>query len=70
MPLQELLKMSTSHVATYLSEFFTNMKVNTIGPMSTMKLEKITKLCKMEISTSLHQDNDEFYDNIIDALLN
>ena len=69
-PLQEILKMSTSQVATYLIEVFTNMKVNTIVPMSVMQLEKITKLCKMEISTSLHQDIDEFYDNIIDALLN
>ena len=69
-PLQEILKMSTSQVATYLIEVFTNMKVNTIVPMSVMQLEKITKLCKMEMSTSLHQDIDEFYDNIIDALLN
>ena len=45
------------------------MNVNTIVPMSIMQLEKITKLCKMEMSTSLHQDTDEFYDNIIDALL-
>ena len=68
-PLQEILKMSTSQVATYLSEVFTNMKVNTTVPMSIMQLEKITKLCKMEMSTSLHQDIDEFYENIIDALL-
>ena len=61
--------MSTSQVATSLSEASTNIKVNTIVPMSIMKLEKITKLWKMEMSTSLHQDIDEFYDNIIDTLL-
>ena len=37
--------------------------------MSIMQLEKITKLSKMEMSTSLHQDIDEFYDNIYDGLL-
>ena len=67
--LQEILKMSKGQVATYLSEVFTNMKVNTTVPMSIMQLEKFTKLCKMEMSTSLHQDIDEFYENIIDALL-
>ena len=67
--LQEILKMSASHVATSLSDVSTNMKVNTTVPMSIMQLEKITKLCKMEMSTSLHQDIDEFYDNIIDTLL-
>ena len=61
--------MSTSQVATSLSEASTNIKVNTIVPMSIMQLEKITKLWKMEMSTSLHQDIDEFYDNIIDTLL-
>ena len=45
-PLQEILKMSTSQVAIYLIEVFTNMKVNTIVQMSVMQLEKITKLCK------------------------
>ena len=35
-----------------------------------MQLEKITKFCKMDMSTSLHQDIDEFYDKITDALLN
>ena len=61
--------MSTSQVATSLSEASTNIKVNAIVPMSIMQLEKITKLWKMEMSTSLHQDIDEFYDNIIDTLL-
>ena len=61
--------MSTSQVATSLSEASTNIKVNTIVPMSIMQLEKITKLWKMEMSTSLHQGIDEFYDNIIDTLL-
>ena len=61
--------MSTSQVATSLSEASTNIKVNTIVPMSIMQLEKITKLWKMEMSTSLHQDIDEFFDNIIDTLL-
>ena len=61
--------MSASQVATSLSEASTNIKVNTIVPMSIMQLEKITKLWKMEMSTSLHQDIDEFYDNIIDTLL-
>ena len=32
-PLQEILKMSISQVATYLNEVFTNMKVNTVVPM-------------------------------------
>ena len=68
-PLQEILKMPTSQVATSLGEVFTNMKVNTTVPMSIMQLKKITKLWKIEMSTSLHQDIDEFYDNIIDALL-
>ena len=61
--------MSASQVATSLSEASTNIKVNTIVPMSIMQLEKITKLWKMEMSTSLHQGIDEFYDNIIDTLL-
>ena len=61
--------MSASQVATSLSEASTNIKVNTIVPMSIMQLEKITKLWKMEMSTSLPQDIDEFYDNIIDTLL-
>ena len=61
--------MSTSQVATSLSEASANIKVNTIVPMCIMQLEKITKLWKMEMSTSLHQDIDEFYDNIIDTLL-
>ena len=61
--------MSTSQVATSLSEASTNIKVNAIVPMSIMQLEKITKLWKMEMSTSLPQDIDEFYDNIIDTLL-
>ena len=68
-PLQEILKMPTSQVATSLSEVFTNMKVNTTVPMSIMQLKKITKLWKIEMSTSLHQDIDEFYDKFIDALL-
>ena len=68
-PLQEILKMSTSLVATCLSGVFTNMKVNTTVPMSIMQLEKITKLCKMEMSAKLHQDVDEFYDNTINTLL-
>ena len=61
--------MSTSQVATSLSAASANIKVNTIVPMCIMQLEKITKLWKMEMSTSLHQDIDEFYDNIIDTLL-
>ena len=61
--------MSTSQVATSLSAASANIKVNTIVPMWIMQLEKITKLWKMEMSTSLHQDIDEFYDNIIDTLL-
>ena len=61
--------MSTSQVATSLSEVLTNMKVNTTVSMSIMLLEKLTKLCKMEMSTSLHRDIDEFYDNITDTLL-
>ena len=60
-PLQEILKMSTSQVATYISEVFTNMKVNTTLPVSIMQLEKIIKLCKVEMITSLYQDIDEFY---------
>ena len=51
------------------SEVFTNMKVNMTVRMSIMQLEKIIKLCKMEMSTSLHQDIDEFYDNISDTIL-
>ena len=61
--------MSTSQVATSLSAASANIKVNTIVPMCIMQLEKITKLWKMEMSTSLHQGIDEFYDNIIDTLL-
>ena len=41
-PLQEILKMPTSQVATSLGEVFTNMKVNTTVPMSIMQLKKIT----------------------------
>ena len=48
---------------------FTDMKVNTAVLMSIMQLEKIAKLSKMEMSTRLHQDINEFYDNIYDALL-
>ena len=61
--------MSTSQVATYLSEFLTTMKVNKTVSMSIMQLEKIAELYKIEMSSSLHQDIDEFYDNIIDAML-
>ena len=61
--------MSTSQVATYLSEFLTNMNVNKTVSMSIMQLEKIAELYKIEMSSSLHQDIDEFYDNIIDAML-
>ena len=68
-PLQKILKMSTSQVATYLSEFLTNMNVNKTVSMSIMQLEKIAELYKIEMSSSLHQDIDEFYDNIIDAML-
>ena len=67
-PLKEFLKMSTSQVATSLSKVFTNMKINTTVPMPIMQHEKTTKLCKMEMSTSFHQDIDEFYENIIDSL--
>ena len=38
--------------------------------MSIMQLKEIIKLSKMEKSTSLQQDVDEFYGNIINALLN
>ena len=68
-PLQDILKMSTSQVATFLSDAFTNLKVNTTVPMSIMQLEKITKLWKLEMKTRLHQDINEFHDNIIDTLL-
>ena len=61
--------MSTSLVATFLSDAFTNLKVNTTVPMSIMQLEKITKLWKLEMKTRLHQDINEFHDNIIDTLL-
>ena len=46
------------------------MKVNTTVPMPIMQLKEIIKLSKMEKSTSLQQDVDEFYGNIINALLN
>ena len=62
-PLQDILTMSTSQVATCLT------KVNTRVPMSIMQLKKITKLWKIEMSISLHQDIDELYDNITDRLL-
>ena len=68
--LQDIIKLSTSQVATSISKIFTNIKVNIPAPMSIMQLKEIIKLSKMEKSTSLHQDVDEFYDNIINALLN
>ena len=68
--LQDIIKLSTSQVATSVSNIFTNMKVNTTVPMPIMQLKEIIKLSKMEKSTSLHQDVDEFYGNIINALLN
>ena len=46
------------------------MKVNTTVPMPIMQLKEIIKLSKMEKSSSLQQDGDEFYGNIINALLN
>ena len=61
--------MPTSQVAFPLSEVFTNMRVNITVLISIKQLEKISKVCKMEMSTSLHQDIDEFYENIIDTLL-
>ena len=68
--LQDIIKLSTSQVATSVSKIFTNMKVNTTVPMPIMQLKEIIKLSKMEKSTSLQQDVDEFYGNIINALLN
>ena len=68
--LQDIIKLSTSQVATSVSNIFTNMKVNTTVPMPIMQLKEIIKLSKMEKSTSLQQDVDEFYGNIINALLN
>ena len=68
--LQDIIKLSTSQVATSISKIFTNIKVNIPVPMSIMQLKEIIKLSKMEKSTSLHQDVDEFYGNIINALLN
>ena len=68
--LQDIIKLSTSQVATSVRNIFTNMKVNTTVPMPIMQLKEIIKLSKMEKSTSLHQDVDEFYGNIINALLN
>ena len=68
--LQDIIKLSTSQVATSISKIFTNMKVNTTVPMPIMQLKEIIKLSKMEKSTSLQQDVDEFYGNIINALLN
>ena len=68
--LQDIIKLSTSQVATSISKIFTNIKVNIPVPMSIMQLKEIIKLSKMEKSTSLQQDVDEFYGNIINALLN
>ena len=68
--LQDIIKLSTSQVATSVSKIFTNMKVNTTVPMPIMQLKEIIKLSKMEKSTSLQRDVDEFYGNIINALLN
>ena len=68
-PLQDILKLSTSQVATSISKIFTNMKVNTTVPMSIKQRKEIIKLCKMEKSTSPQQDIDEFFNNIINTLL-
>ena len=40
----------------FLSEFFTNIKVNMTVTMSIMQLEKFIKLCEMEMRTGLHQE--------------
>ena len=68
--LQDIIKLSASQVATSISKIFTNIKVNIPVPMSIMQLKEIIKLSKMEKSTSLQQDVDEFYGNIINVLLN
>ena len=66
--LQKILKRSIQ-VAACLSEVFTNRKVNTTVPISIMQLEKFIEFFKMQMSKILHQDINEFYDNITDALL-
>ena len=66
--LRNISQGATSALGKKLYQFFTNMKLKTRIPLSTVELKSITNACGIKMHVQQHQDSNEFLYQLVSSL--